>query len=230
MSRGPGPIRRTLWKPRDAADNSACVEAWKHLNERCDKLVILLNRAGVWGGSTTPSVTFRASIKPVIQCSRRNAGNIVPSYGPEPGRVSASVEYAVAVLRVTGIVLCGHSDCGAMKAISSGQHLDHLPAAAGWLRYADSAKVMNASRLHASPEASLNTLIHENVIAQLTNIRTHPAVAVALAEKRLTLHGWVYDIEKGFIDALDSGTGLFAPLTTLPSTSHQPLQCSAENA
>ena len=46
----------------------------------------------------------------------RNAGNIVPSYGPEPGGVSATVEYAVAVLGVQDIVICGHSDCGAMGA------------------------------------------------------------------------------------------------------------------
>lgn len=160
----------------------------------------------------------------------RNAGNIVPSYGPEPGGVSASVEYAVAVLRVTDIVLCGHSDCGAMKAISSCQQLDHLPAVASWLRYADSARIVNASRQHASPEASLHSLIHENVIAQLTNIRTHPAVALALAEKRLTLHGWVYDIETGFIDALDAQTGRFVSLSTLPRSSAESRQCSAVTA
>jgi carbonic anhydrase len=49
----------------------------------------------------------------------RNAGNIVPSYGPQPGGVTASVEYAVAVLGVEDIVICGHSDCGAMTAVSS---------------------------------------------------------------------------------------------------------------
>ena len=149
----------------------------------------------------------------------RNAGNIVPSYGPEPGGVSASVEYAVAVLHVTDIVLCGHSDCGAMKAICNGQHLSHLPAVASWLRYADSAKIINAARQHTSPEASLNSLIHENVIAQMTNIKTHPSVALALSENRLRLHGWVYEIEQGLIEALDTETGLFASLSTLPSSS-----------
>jgi carbonic anhydrase len=151
----------------------------------------------------------------------RNAGNIVPSYGPESGGVSASVEYAVAVLHVTDIVLCGHSDCGAMKAICNGQHLNHLPAVASWLRYADSAKIINAARQHASLEASLNSLIHENVIAQMTNIKTHPSVALALSENRLRLHGWVYEIEQGFIEALDAETGLFVSLSTLPSSSAQ---------
>ena len=69
----------------------------------------------------------------------RNAGNIVPSYGPEPGGVSATVEYAVSVLRVTDVVMCGHSKCGAVGAICGGQCLDHLPAVGQWLRYADAA-------------------------------------------------------------------------------------------
>ncbi len=73
----------------------------------------------------------------------RNAGNIVPSYGPEPGGVSASVEYAVAALRVSDIVICGHSNCGAMTAIASCQCMDHMPAVSHWLRYADSARVVN---------------------------------------------------------------------------------------
>ena len=72
----------------------------------------------------------------------RNAGNIVPSYGPEPGGVSATIEYAVAALNVADIVICGHSDCGAMTAIASCKCLDHMPAVASWLRYADSAKII----------------------------------------------------------------------------------------
>jgi len=62
----------------------------------------------------------------------RNAGNIVPPFGPEPGGVTASVEYAVAALQVTDIVICGHSDCGAMTAIATCKCLDHMPAVANW--------------------------------------------------------------------------------------------------
>jgi carbonic anhydrase len=133
----------------------------------------------------------------------RNAGNIVPSYGPEPGGVSATVEYAVAVLGVSDIVICGHSDCGAMTAISSCMSLDHLPAVAAWLRHADAAKAVNAAHSHATPQARLNALVRDNVEAQLANIKTHPSVAVALSQGRLNLHGWVYNIEKGAIDAID---------------------------
>jgi carbonic anhydrase len=152
----------------------------------------------------------------------RNAGNIVPAYGPEPGGVSATVEYAVAVLGVTDIVICGHSDCGAMTAISSGKSLAHLPAVANWLAHADSAKVVNAARTHGSAQEQLEALVRENVIAQLTNIRTHPSVALALNQTRLTLHGWVYDIETGSIDALDGATGRFVTLADRPQTRATP--------
>ncbi|BBP78706.1 carbonic anhydrase [Pseudomonas gingeri NCPPB 3146 = LMG 5327] len=146
----------------------------------------------------------------------RNAGNIVPSYGPEPGGVSATVEYAVAVLGVRDIVICGHSDCGAMTAISTCKCLDHLPAVANWLRHAESAKVINAARVHASPEARLDALVRENVVAQLANLKTHPSVALALEQGRLNLHGWVYDIESGSIATLDGRTGRFVSLAEHP--------------
>lgn len=146
----------------------------------------------------------------------RNAGNIVPSYGPEPGGVSATVEYAVSVLRVSDIVICGHSNCGAMGAIASCQCLDHLPAVAHWLRYADAAKAIIAAQDFSEPRARLDALVRENVVAQLSNIRTHPAVALALAQKRLNLHGWVYDIENGVIDALDGVSQRFVPLADNP--------------
>lgn len=147
----------------------------------------------------------------------RNAGNIVPSYGPEPGGVSASVEYAVAALKVSDIVICGHSDCGAMTAIATCKCLDNMPAVAGWLRYADSGRVVNEARQHVDQPAKVASMVRENVIAQLANIQTHPSVRLALEEKRVTLHGWVYDIESGCIQAFDSRTGKFVPLAESPS-------------
>ncbi|MBM3110349.1 carbonic anhydrase [Pseudomonas sp. P66] len=146
----------------------------------------------------------------------RNAGNIVPSYGPEPGGVSASVEYAVAALKVSDIVICGHSDCGAMTAIATCNCLDHMPAVAGWLRYADSGRVVNEARNHVDQQARVASMVRENVIAQLANIQTHPSVRLALEEKRVTLHGWVYDIESGCIQAFDSRTKKFVPLAENP--------------
>ncbi|MGF6770809.1 carbonic anhydrase [Paraburkholderia sp. GAS199] len=146
----------------------------------------------------------------------RNAGNIVPSYGPEPGGVSATVEYAVAVLGVRDIVICGHSDCGAMTAITRCTNLEHLPAVAGWLRHADAAKAINQSRTYDSDRARLDAMVKQNVVAQLSNIRTHPSVAVGIANKTLQLHGWFFDIESGGMLALDGRTGEFLPLLEHP--------------
>ncbi|MGO4611441.1 carbonic anhydrase, partial [Variovorax sp. 2RAF20] len=83
---------------------------------------------------------------------------------------------------VSDIVICGHSDCGAMTAISTCKCLDLLPAVANWLRHAESAKVVNAARTHASAEERLDSLVRENVVAQLANLKTHPSVALALEQ------------------------------------------------
>ncbi|MCW7546792.1 carbonic anhydrase [Photorhabdus sp. APURE] len=149
----------------------------------------------------------------------RNAGNIVPSYGAESGGVSATVEYAVAVLGVTDIVICGHSDCGAMTTIATCKCMDHLPAITRWLRYADSAKAINQARAHVSEIARLDSMVRENVIAQIANIKTHPSVALGLEQGHLNLHGWIYDIEAGSIDALDGLVGQFVSLADYPHVS-----------
>ncbi|MTD26050.1 carbonic anhydrase [Erwinia sorbitola] len=146
----------------------------------------------------------------------RNAGNIVPSFGPEPGGVSATIEYAVVALGVTDIVICGHSNCGAMKAIATCQCLDPMPAVAHWLHFADAAKAVVDKRTYTSEEEKVNAMVQENVIAQLNNIKTHPCVAVGLRDNTLRLHGWVYDIESGAIRALEKDTKEFVLLSDNP--------------
>lgn len=153
----------------------------------------------------------------------RNAGNIVPSYGPEPGGVSASVEYAVSKLGVRDLVICGHSDCGAMTAIAACQCLDHMPAVKHWLRYADSARLVNEARHHANEQERIASMVRENVIAQLANVQTHPSVRLALAEDKLSLHGWVFDIESGTIEAYDGATRRFVPLAASPDVVAAPV-------
>src|SRR5476649_731221 len=152
----------------------------------------------------------------------RNAGNIVPSFGPEPGGVSASVEYAVAALGVEDIVICGHSDCGAMTAIATCQCLDHMPTVASWLRYADAARSITQANDYASEQERVNAVVRENVIAQLTNVKTHPCVALALEQGKLKLHGWVYVIASGGVDALDGNSRRFVPLAANPQVTATP--------
>ena len=146
----------------------------------------------------------------------RNAGNIVPPFGPEPGGVSATIEYAVVALGVTDIVICGHSNCGAMKAIADNADLEPMPAVSHWLRYSDAAKAVVEKKTWDQPIDKVNAMVQENVFAQLSNIKTHPSVAVGLRNNAIRLHGWVYDIESGKILALDKNTKSFVSLSENP--------------
>lgn len=126
----------------------------------------------------------------------RTAGNLVPAYTPGADGVAASIEYAVAMLGVKDIVVCGHSACGAMTALAEGHDLQGAPAVASWLRLAD------ASVARTVAAGDVPTLVRQNVLAQLTNLATHPSVARALAEEKVALRGWVYDIPTGRVDDL----------------------------
>ena len=145
----------------------------------------------------------------------RNAGNIVPPYGPAPGGVTASIEYAVSVLGVPDIVICGHSGCGAMTALLNGvEKLDQLPAVAQWLHYADDARKAINPAASADPAEQLSAVIRENVLVQLANLLTHPVVAEAIKAKQLRLHGWVYDIVSGGVVTYDAQTAQFVPISS----------------
>ncbi|MFD7623378.1 carbonic anhydrase [Streptomyces sp. NPDC059802] len=134
----------------------------------------------------------------------RTAGNLVPAYASGPDGIVASVEYAVAVLHVTDIVICGHSSCGAMTALAEEHDLSAAPVVAGWLRHADAARARAAAEPAASGPAKVAALVRANVAAQLQNLTTHPSVARALAARTLTLHGWVFDIATGTVETIDA--------------------------
>jgi len=156
----------------------------------------------------------------------RNAGNIVPPYSDKPGGVTASIEYAVAVLGIPDIVVCGHSGCGAMTAIQSGSaSLEKLPSVARWLHYADSARDAVARTHAAAPAAEyLDALVHENVLAQLDNLLTHPVVADAIAAKQLRVHGWVYDMRGGSVETYDAQAQAFVPIGAASFVSATPAE------
>jgi carbonic anhydrase len=142
----------------------------------------------------------------------RTAGNIVPPHGQLAGGVSATIEYAVEVLEVAHIIICGHSDCGAIKAMFDKRDLSRLPLTAKWLGFIEPAWRHLESGIPDDPRELHRALIRGNVIAQLENLKTHPAVAHAIAHQRLAVHGWYYDILTGAIDAYDQRERRFAPL------------------
>jgi carbonic anhydrase len=130
----------------------------------------------------------------------RNIGNIVPAYGEMLGGVSAVV------------VLCGHTDCGAMKGLASGGTATaNMPTVTAWLRNAEAARSVVQTR-GLDENQIVQALVEENVRLQLTHLRTHPAVAARVAQNQLQLQGWVYDIGQGTVSIFDDTHGRFESL------------------
>jgi len=145
----------------------------------------------------------------------RNIGNIVPAYGEVMGGVTPIIEYAVCELGVGHIVVCGHSDCGAMHGLLHPEKVAGLPTVQAWLRNAEAA--LSIVRQRSQPEedsSALEELIEENVLQQLHHLQTHPGVAGALAAGKLALSGWVYDIAHGAVHIYDEGQHKFLAVTS----------------
>lgn len=143
----------------------------------------------------------------------RNIGNVVPAYGEMLGGVSAVIEYSVMALNVSQIVVCGHSDCGAMKGLLDRESLSGMPTVDRWLHNAEAAlSIVKARNPHADYSETLRKLIDENVLLQLTHLRTHPSVAGRVAEGSLALYGWVYEIGKGVVKEYEPETNEFASI------------------
>jgi carbonic anhydrase len=146
----------------------------------------------------------------------RNAGNIVPPYGATIGGSgeSATIEYAVQVLGVKDVIVCGHSHCGAMAALlTNGDGTRELPAVQQWLGHAETTRrIMVENYRHLSGKELLTATIEENVLVQLEALRTHPSVRAKLAAKQLRLHGWVYKIETGEVFSYNPESGQFERL------------------
>lgn len=140
----------------------------------------------------------------------RNAGNIVPPFAQKIGGVSATVEYAVMALGVRDIIVCGHSDCGAMKAVAHPEMVAAMPNVAVWLNHSDAAQKVVADAYPGLDDgARVRAISLENVVAQLAHLRTHPSVASGIARGEIALHGWFVDIHAGQILALDGETNRF---------------------
>lgn len=143
----------------------------------------------------------------------RNAGNIVPAHGESSGGVAATIEYAVQVLGVMHIIVCGHSDCGAMRAVLHPEKVAELPAVARWIAYGDRARAVVLETLPDAPEEQkLEALTQENVLAQLDNLRTLPSVAAKLRAGALEIHGWTYDIRSGGFLVWDADQARWRPM------------------
>lgn len=140
----------------------------------------------------------------------RNAGNIVPPHDNRTGATTAAIEFAVGALKVPHIVICGHTDCGAVKGALNPEKLGALPHVRDWLGYMRAAVEITEVLGQSMDGASrMMLLLQQNVLLQLAHLRTHPSVAVAIAKGELQLHGWVYNIGTGEVLALNEAKARF---------------------
>jgi len=143
----------------------------------------------------------------------RNVGNLVPPY-ESMGGMAAGIEFAVASLQVKDIIVCGHSNCGAMRALLEPEQLGELPATKAWLAHARATeRIIWESYGHLKGHDLLHATVEENVLVQLENLRRHPAVAKAMANGMLHLHAWVYKIETGEVFAFDPDRDQYSSVT-----------------
>ena len=133
----------------------------------------------------------------------RNAGNIVPPHIAESDGIVASIEFAVVALGVKHIVICGHSNCGAMKGALNISGLTALPKVKGWLNYCSEAVTIVQSRKNNLKSDELNCVTQENVLLQIRRLEQYPEISKRLATGDIEIHGWVYEIGDGTIKYFD---------------------------
>jgi carbonic anhydrase len=134
----------------------------------------------------------------------RTAGNAVPSYSA--CAETATIEYAICVLGVTDVIVCGHSHCGAVKAKARGEDLSAVPAVRDWL----AEQLPDGLPDHDGP--SVAAAVQRNVREQVARLREYPCVEERLARGELNLHGWFYEIDTGLVLAHQQSVDAFLPL------------------
>ncbi|KAF0178100.1 MAG: Carbonic anhydrase [Limisphaerales bacterium] len=147
----------------------------------------------------------------------KNVGNIVPPAGVtgETNSTAAAVEFAVTTLGVSDIVVCGHSQCGAMQALLEGlpqpEAMPHLDA---WLRVATPVRdIIRSGYQHLTDRsARTNAAAEENVLFAIENLEAYPAVKARLDHGSLHLHGWFFNIATAELFAYNPETKQFEPL------------------
>jgi carbonic anhydrase len=144
----------------------------------------------------------------------RNAGNLVPPYTAEHSGEAATIEYAVQVLKVQDIVVCGHSHCGAITGVLRPEILEGLPAVEKWLAHAQRVRheILEHGSGADSDDDPLTAAIKANVLVQMDHLRTYPPIEQAEISGQLTLHGCFYRFETGEVTVFDAAAGRFTTI------------------
>ncbi|MFD5078622.1 carbonic anhydrase [Streptomyces sp. NPDC058371] len=137
----------------------------------------------------------------------RTAGNIVPAHtSARPTSEAATIEYAVEVLGVTDVVVCGHSHCGAVGALVRGDDLTAVPAVRDWLAHATPRPE------GAAEDPAVTDAVQSHILTQLLRLRAYPCVADKLTSGQLRLHAWYYEVHTGAVREHRPDTGTFEAL------------------
>lgn len=143
----------------------------------------------------------------------RNAGNIVPPYGASNGGESPTIEYAISVLGIEHVVICGHSGCGAIKALLHPESVARMPAIANWLNQAEATRrIVEENYPELTGDDQLDIAVKENVLVQIENLETHPSIRAGLGRGKIHLHAWVYSLQSGEVLAFSDETQSYRPL------------------
>ena len=147
----------------------------------------------------------------------KNMGNFVPPYSENPldgTGVAAAIEYAVEHLHVRDIIVCGHSDCGAMKALYKDRSFfADTPHIGEWLKHGErTIDVVERNYPGHSLEERLIITSEENVLVQTENLRTYPVVQKAARAGKLHVHSWFFEIKEGLVYSYHPEKEQFEPI------------------
>jgi len=152
----------------------------------------------------------------------RNIANIVPPASSAACATGAAVEYAVIHLGVQHIVVCGHTECGGIAALAAEPESGKQPHIASWLELARGAREQVLASDIAEEDRYLE-IIKTNVLMQLDNLRTYPCVVDHERSDELTIHGWLYDLHTGTIQAYHPGSGEWEPIARHDAQARSPV-------
>lgn len=141
----------------------------------------------------------------------RNIANILPPFGVACDTIGAVIEYAVLRMRVADVVVCGHTECAGIKCLGEPLDYGREPHIARWVELARPAYTRVEAANLPQGERYLET-IRANVLLQCDNLRSYPCVQDALRAGELQVHGWLYDVRSGALQAYDAATGQWYPL------------------
>lgn len=158
------------------------------LGQRPDALFICCSDSRV-----APNVF--ASTNPGDLFVLRNLGNLVPPDSSDETSVPAAIEFSLFSLRVSDIIVCGHSECGAMLALTQGDKALACPHFRAWLKFGEDALHKARQGLAIHPHLSEHNQISQlNVLEQMQHLLSYSAVRERVEEKKLRIHGWWFDI------------------------------------